>query len=315
MTTSAKHLKTDHTSEAYQTHNDLSLDLRLVFPVHGIIGILLMSTSWYLSWMRPEGFTFIWENAFFPLWFGYILVVDGLNVLLKGNSLFTRNSKAFWGLFIASIFCWWLFEFLNLFLNNWVYVLNRPVGPLEYAIRSSINFSIVTPAVFETAELLSSSKPLSLIRKKQSAPLSMTIVTRNLFIGIVWLVLVIGFPRYAFPLAWGAIFLIIDVINYLNNAPSIHGEWAKGERRIIWSLALGSLICGFFWEMWNYFSIPKWIYKVPFVDFYHVFEMPILGFIGYLPFGLEVFALYFFVMYAFGFKKTAFWDSEQYIRL
>ncbi len=39
--------------------------------------------------------------------------------------------------------------------------------------------------------------------------------------------------------------------------------------------------------MWNYYSLAKWEYGVPFVQKYLVFEMPILGFAGYLPFGLE----------------------------
>jgi hypothetical protein len=48
--------------------------------------------------------------------------------------------------------------------------------------------------------------------------------------------------------------------------------------------------------MWNFFSYPKWIYQVPFVDFFRVFEMPLLGYGGYLPFSLELFALYHLVM-------------------
>ena len=52
------------------------------------------------------------------------------------------------------------------------------------------------------------------------------------------------------------------------------------------------MICGLFWEMWNYHSYPKWVYQVPFVGFLHIFEMPLLGYGGYLPFSLELFALY-----------------------
>jgi hypothetical protein len=44
--------------------------------------------------------------------------------------------------------------------------------------------------------------------------------------------------------------------------------------------------------MWNYYSDPKWIYKIPFVDYAYIFEMPALGYLGYLPFALELFALY-----------------------
>ena len=44
--------------------------------------------------------------------------------------------------------------------------------------------------------------------------------------------------------------------------------------------------------MWNFYSYPKWVYHVPYVDFLRIFEMPLLGYGGYLPFGLELFALY-----------------------
>ena len=53
----------------------------------------------------------------------------------------------------------------------------------------------------------------------------------------------------------------------------------------------GVLICGFFWEFWNFKSHPKWAYHVPGVDFLRVFEMPLLGYLGYLPFALEVYLL------------------------
>jgi hypothetical protein len=62
------------------------------------------------------------------------------------------------------------------------------------------------------------------------------------------------------------------------------------------ALPLAALTCGFFWEMWNFFSLPKWYYTVPYVGFARVFEMPILGYTGYLPFALELFALYQFLL-------------------
>ena len=65
----------------------------------------------------------------------------------------------------------------------------------------------------------------------------------------------------------------------------------KGDCRPIISLSTGVLICGFFWEMWNYNSYPKWIYHTPGAEFLHVFEMPLLGYLGYIPFSWELFAL------------------------
>ena len=68
-------------------------------------------------------------------------------------------------------------------------------------------------------------------------------------------------------------------------------------------LAVGCLVCGFFWEMWNVLSYLKWIYHVPFVGVLHVFEMPLLGYLGYIPFSWELFALYHLVVPSCGFRS------------
>lgn len=67
---------------------------------------------------------------------------------------------------------------------------------------------------------------------------------------------------------------------------------AQADWRPAMGLAVGCLICAFFWEMWNFYSYPRWVYHVPLVGFLHVFEMPLLGYLGYIPFSRELFALY-----------------------
>ncbi len=52
---------------------------------------------------------------------------------------------------------------------------------------------------------------------------------------------------------------------------------------------VATLFNGLWWELWNYLSLPKWIYTIPYVGFWKVFEMPILGYLGYPFFGLIVF--------------------------
>jgi hypothetical protein len=39
--------------------------------------------------------------------------------------------------------------------------------------------------------------------------------------------------------------------------------------------------------MWNHYSYPKWEYCIPYVQRFQIFEMPLLGYLGYLPFGLQ----------------------------
>src|SRR5205823_6666876 len=57
-------------------------------------------------------------------------------------------------------------------------------------------------------------------------------------------------------------------------------------------LLIAGLICGLFWESCNYWAGSKWVYQIPYVGFAKLFEMPVLGFLGFLPFALEVHAFY-----------------------
>jgi hypothetical protein len=63
---------------------------------------------------------------------------------------------------------------------------------------------------------------------------------------------------------------------------------------------IGTLFTGFWWEFWNFYSMPKWIYTIPYVDFWRIFEMPLLGYGGYPFFGLIAYsygALVFFFIF------------------
>jgi hypothetical protein len=62
--------------------------------------------------------------------------------------------------------------------------------------------------------------------------------------------------------------------------------------------------------MWNYYAYPKWVYHVPFVDFWRIFEMPLLGYGGYLPFAMELFALYHLVVGLLGLDLTGYIQIE-----
>jgi len=282
-------------------------------PKRGWAGLCLIAAGWPLAWIRPNSLQFVWENSFLFLWVGYCLVVDALVWKRTGTSPFTRNHTAYVGMFFLSIPGWWLFEFFNIFLQNWHYLHNRPIGTFEHIIRSSIHFSIVIPAVLTTAELWSSSRYFT--GNMQEHPVVFT--TREIaiinLIGMSMLVSVIGFPRYCYPFVWICLYLIFDSMNMLLGAPALLRYLERGNWRPFILLPLGALTCGFFWEMWNFYALPKWFYSIPFFDFFHIFEMPVLGYLGYLPFGLEVFALYHLVINLFGLKGTRVNGGESYI--
>ena len=58
---------------------------------------------------------------------------------------------------------------------------------------------------------------------------------------------------------------------------------------------LAGLVCGLLWEFWNFWATSKWHYNVPYLGHVKIFEMPILGFLGFMPFAVESYAIYIFV--------------------
>jgi hypothetical protein len=94
-------------------------------------------------------------------------------------------------------------------------------------------------------------------------------------------------PNYLFPLLWVSPLLIIVSLQILMQERSVIDRMSTGDWSVTVASVSAALFCGFFWEMWNYPSLAKWEYSIPFVHRFLVFEMPILGYAGYLPFGLE----------------------------
>jgi hypothetical protein len=111
-------------------------------------------------------------------------------------------------------------------------------------------------------------------------------------LGLAMFVASLVVPDYAFPLVWIGVFLFLDPLNALAGGKSLTAEVAVGRWDTVLTLFAAGLTCGFFWEMWNWQSMPKWVYEVPHVGGWKVFEMPILGYGGYFPFALEVYAVY-----------------------
>jgi hypothetical protein len=199
-------------------------------------------------------------------------------------------------LFFISSPGWWLFELLNARSQNWEYLGVEHFTHLQYFLLCSLSFSTVMPAVFGTAELAST---FSWLRRRDKGPVVVptpTTVVALFVTGWLMLFLLLMWPLYFFPFLWASVYLILEPINVWLGNRSLLQYTAQGDWRPAIGLAVGCLICAFFWEMWNFCSYPRWIYHVPFVGFLHIFEMPLLGYLGYIPFSWELFALYHLVV-------------------
>jgi len=262
--------------------------LRPALSPHGWAGLFLICVAWPLNWALPGMRTHL---LFFPLWLGYALAVDALVLRWRGTSLLTRSPRDFALLFACSAPAWWLFEALNWRTQNWEYLGAERFGGLTYFLLTTLSFSTVMPAVFETAELVRSAGWMRRLsngpRLKPTRPLLLAM----LGVGLAMAALSMSLPGYFYPFLWGSAFFLAEPVNAWLGRPSLLGYLGRGDWRPVVALALGALVCGFLWELWNFYSYPKWTYHTPGVEFLHVFEMPLLGFLGYPPFGLELYAL------------------------
>lgn len=256
------------------------------FPRWGWLGLGLIAGGWFLAWhdgtLPPE-----WRrHAFAPLWFGYVLAINGLAYRRFGWALLTHRTRWFVALFPASVAFWWLFEHLNQFVGNWYYVGAVAKNDLDYFLQASLPFSTVLPAVASTWAWLRQfprleSMALPALRRHA------TLARLALPAGLLALVCVGIWPETLFPMLWVAPVLVLWALQVLLLGETVLTPLQHGDWRPLLQPALAALICGLLWELWNFGSLAKWHYNIPYVQRFFIFEMPLLGYAGYLPFGIE----------------------------
>lgn len=266
---------------------------RCRFPWWGWVGLGCGLVSWALAWNRFEWFASLQVHTFLPLWLSYIVVVNALCQRSSGTCPMLGRPGYFLLLFPASAFFWWYFEYLNRFVQNWWYT-GFYFGPLRYTLYASMSFSTVLPAVLSTREWI---RGMDTFRSRfhglRPIPWSFPRIAGTALLAAAGFSLAcIGlYPKTLFPLVWISPLLVLTGLKQLTGQRHMFTEMAAGDWRPAVSAALAALVCGFFWEMWNIHSLAKWVYSIPYVQRFHIFEMPLLGYMGYLPFGLECIAV------------------------
>jgi hypothetical protein len=271
---------------------------RARFKLHGHAGLLIIFLAEALLFSGNK----VVGAWFTPIvWTGYILFVDALVYKLKGRSLLVTNRAEFLIVAVISIAGWWLFEFYNAprFWNSdlelWWHYHNLEPNLFLRRVGYDWAFATISPAMFETAELLAST---IFSEAKPARAVNASRQTLHLIIGIgcalaaLPLIVISGWLA---PLVWLGLTLMLDPLNALRGHPSIAGDIRRGDyRRLLALLASGGL-CGVLWEFWNYWALTKWTYTVPYFGEVKIFEMPVLGYLGFPPFAVECWAMYVFV--------------------
>ena len=262
---------------------------RFPFPWWGWAGLATGCLAWIVAWTRFSWVADLQPHTFTPLWLCYILVINALCFRRTGRCLITDRPGFLLLLFPSSAVFWWFFEYLNRFVQNWYY-LGSEYSAWTYFWLATLPFATVLPAVLSTRELIQSARwprrafgRLEPIQVAHADRLAGAVLVISAF-GLAGIGL---WPDYLFPLLWVSPVLIIVCLQTLMKERHVFSDMAGGDWHVAVAGVLAALQCGFFWEMWNFYSLAKWRYSIPFVDRFQLFEMPILGYAGYLPFGLE----------------------------
>lgn len=258
--------------------------VRRPFPLWGWIGLAALAAGWFAAWSEPTPAE--WRRqAFTPLWLGYALAMNALVYRRTGQSLVTDRPLWFAALFPASAVFWWLFEYLNQFVRNWHYVGIQASGDWDYFLQGTLPFSTVLPAIASTWMWLRQFPRLEALRLPAvHAPPAAAWLA--LAAGALGLAAIGPWPEAFFPMLWVGPLLLLCGLQHLLTGTSLLAPLARGDWRPLLQPALAALACGLAWEFWNYGSLARWQYSIPHVQRLHVFEMPLLGYAGYLPFGV-----------------------------
>jgi tetratricopeptide (TPR) repeat protein len=274
------------------------------FPVCGWVGLVSLLIAEWLMFRGVEPIA----TFFTPIaWTAYAFIADAAVFAIRGHSHLRDAPAKFAGLALLSIPLWLIFEAYNLRLANWTYVGRMPVSLPVRWFGYGWAFATIWPGIFLTADLVESfgwwdapARPISFSRAAQNA---------FMITGAVLLIVPVILPRSLGSFLFGAVWLgfvfLLDPINFRLGLSSFETDLAAGRPGRLFSFLLSGWVCGWLWEFWNFWAASRWNYIFPMMQKDKIFEMPVLGYFGFLPFALECFVMYHFAAWLLGWEKPS----------
>ena len=258
-------------------------------PAYGWLGLASLAGAEWLMFRGVEPVATFFTPT---VWTAYILITDAAVLAMTGRSRLHDAARELAQVAALSIPLWLIFEAYNLRLENWTYV-GVPLGWPAAILGYGWSFATITPAIFETADLVAAfgwfpvGRPVKISTSAERAMMAF---------GAVCLGAPLVVPRHVashlFALVWVGFFFLLDPWNRRLRLPSLINDLAQGRRDRICSLLVSGWVCGWLWEFWNYWAAAKWHYIFPMFQNGKIFEMPLAGYLGFLPFALECFVMY-----------------------
>jgi len=234
------------------------------------------------------------------VWTGYVLLADALAARLTGWSYVTTHRVDGVLAALASILCWWLFEWYNAprfwrggadAVGLWWQYHGLEPDPWLRRLGYDWAFATIFPALFLTAAVLRASVVRGVrVRPWRPSPSAQRVMIA-LGAAMVALPLVVV-SSWLVPFVWTGFALLLEPLNLRAGRPSLLADLGRGDASRLLALLGAGAVCGVLWEFWNYWAATRWTYTVPYLGHVKVFEMPVLGYLGFPPFALECYAMY-----------------------
>jgi len=285
---------------------------KVAYPFWFWTGLIMWAGTLALLFARISEPKWLLHWSDLPIFWGFTFLLDGIVYKRKGGeSIIATVPREIVGIAVASVAGWMIFEYLNFFVDeNWYYPRGFIVPDNEFLIYAIIGSSGLLPMAFEWYSLLRTFKGMK-NRWDNGPKINFPSWLKNIL-----LVLAFGgmfasglFPNGLFFSLWVSPLVILTILLekfgvWTPFTPIKNGNWTP-----ILLFALTYLFQGVTMEGWNYFSAAHgadgiftyapayWVYSIPYVDTPKLFEMPILGYLGYLPFG--VYCWVWWIMFAY----------------
>ena len=264
---------------------------------HGWIGLAIIAAAEALLIAGQP----VVSRWFTPIvWTGYVVLVDAVVARRTGRSYLTTARHEALELAVVSVLGWWLFEWYNAprfwrggdaLAGLWWHYHDLEPNLFLRRVGYDWAFATIFPALFLTAAVLRA----SVFRSARVAPWRPSARALDVAIGVgaVCVVLpLVVVSRWLVPLVWTGFVLLLEPINHRRGRRSWLKDLTRGDASTVLALLGAGLVCGVLWEFWNYWAATKWTYTVPYPPDVKLFEMPVSGYLGFLPFALECYAMY-----------------------
>lgn len=250
------------------------------------IGLFILGSA---SLLNAFQYSFIKTWYYSIAWWSFILIMDSVNFRMSRSSLIKDSGKDFLIYAFLSVPVWLIFELFNLRIHNWSYH-NLPPNTLVRWLGYFIAFATVIPALMELSRFfkhLFREKTMNLFRLN----ITPSLIWGSLFLGIICIFLPLIRPEIFFPLVWLCLWFLLEPVNYWLGNPTLIKVISGRHWTSLWSWMMAGLTAGILWEFWNFWSGSHWEYSIPYLNFGKIFQMPVFGYGGFIPFALEIFAV------------------------